>query len=137
MDQSTFLSRTLWSYRESEEYVDVILVCQDEPISAHIALLAPLLSSFGISFHCIEDLPDVLILVILRAHRSKEPSKASYAEHTILPFQTNLHNDKNAVKIEALEADDEGKGRSSGQHRIAEEANFKVHDEEEDLPRAE
>ena len=62
MDQSTFLSRALWSYRESEEYVDVILVCQDEPISAHIALLAPLLSSFGISFHCIEDLPDVLIL---------------------------------------------------------------------------
>ena len=27
MVQSTFLSRALWSYRESEEYVDVTLVC--------------------------------------------------------------------------------------------------------------
>ena len=33
MDQSTDLSQTLWSYRESGQYMDVTLACQDKTIS--------------------------------------------------------------------------------------------------------
>ena len=100
--------------------MDVTLACQDTAISAHIALLAPFLSSFGITFHCIEDVPDVLILADLKSEQIQRALKSLYAGHTILPFQVILNSHKIAPKIEALEADDFEKEKSSdhasGQH---------------------
>ena len=101
MDQSTILSKTLWSYRESGEYMDhVTLAYRDKTISAHLAMVAPLFSFFDISFCCIGNVPDVLILAELRSTQATRALKSLYTEQTIHPFQITLNDNKEDVEIE-------------------------------------
>ena len=103
MNQGAYLSKTLWIYRERGEYVDVTLVCHDKKIPAHITVLAPLLSYFGIKYHCIEDVPGVIILPELKSEEVQEALRSLYAECKILRFQDLLDSHSFAVKAELLE----------------------------------
>ena len=103
MNQGAYLSKTLWIYRERGEYVDVTLVCHDKKIPAHITVLAPLLSYFGIRYHCIEDAPGMIILPELKSEEVQEALRSLYAECKILRFQNLLDSHSFAVKAEPLE----------------------------------
>ena len=59
MNQSGYVSQTLWQYRVASQFTDVTLVCADDRLSAHAALLSGFLSGFGIS---LGDAPHVLLL---------------------------------------------------------------------------
>jgi hypothetical protein len=62
MDQSSYLSRCLWQYRESSLYTDLTLVCSDGSLPTHAAMLAGLFAGFGISFLSSEEVPECLFL---------------------------------------------------------------------------
>ena len=83
--------------------MDVTLVCHDKKIPAHITVLAPLLSYFGIRYHCIEDAPGMIILPELKSEEVQEALRSLYAECKILRFQNLLDSHSFAVKAEPLE----------------------------------
>ena len=60
MDQSHYVSRTLWQYRGSLHFTDISLVCEDGILPAHAAMLAGLFTSFGITQSMKDKVPDCL-----------------------------------------------------------------------------
>ena len=72
MDQSSYLSQTLWDYRERGLYTDLTLVCEDGSLPTHSAMLAGLFASFRINFISREEVPECLFLPGLATATVKE-----------------------------------------------------------------
>ena len=47
MDQTKFLSKTLWQFSEVSAFTDLVLVCKDGEVSMHSPMLASVFSKFG------------------------------------------------------------------------------------------
>ena len=62
MDQSRFLSQVLWMYQDSSQFTDVTLVCEDGRLAAHTVVMTGLFSRLGLTFACMWDVPDLILL---------------------------------------------------------------------------
>ena len=78
MDQSSYLSQTLWDYRERGLYTDLTLVCEDGSLPTHAAMLAGLFTSFRISFLSREEVPECLFLPGLATASVKDALRELY-----------------------------------------------------------
>ena len=47
MDQTKFLSKTLWQFSEVSAFTDLVLVCKDGEVSVHSPMLASVFSELG------------------------------------------------------------------------------------------
>ena len=47
MDQTKFLSRTLWQFFEASAFTDLVLVCKDGEVAVHSPILASTFIKFG------------------------------------------------------------------------------------------
>ena len=47
MDQTKFLSKTLWQFSEVSAFTDLVLVCKDGEVSVHSPMLTSVFSKFG------------------------------------------------------------------------------------------
>ena len=63
MDQFRYLSQTLWDYRDSCKFTDITLFCEDGSIPAHVTIMAPLHSRYGINFLSNNEVPEFLFLL--------------------------------------------------------------------------
>ena len=80
MDQSSYLSQVLWQYRVSSQFTDVTLVCADDQLSAHAALLSGFFSSLGLG--SLEEPPDVLLLPDIGSRELEAALKTLYKENS-------------------------------------------------------
>ena len=103
MDQSSYLSRTLWEYQSSSNYTDLTLVCADASLLAHAVMLAPLFTSFGISFPSREEVPECLFLPDLTTVEVKQALKALYLQSNLNHFLALVKKTPALVKIELLD----------------------------------
>ena len=99
MDQSSYLSRTLWYYQEHGLYTDLTLVCEDGSLPTHAVMLAGLFTSFGISFLSREEVPECVFLPDLATATVQEAIKDRYLECDPNKLQKIL-KPKHIVKIE-------------------------------------
>ena len=100
MDQSSYLSRTLWEYRGSCKYTDLTLICGDGSLPAHAVMLARLFSSFGINFSSREEVPECLFLPDLTMEEVKHALKALYLQNNADQLKTILKRITITVKLE-------------------------------------
>ena len=98
MDQSNYLSQTLWEYRGTGEYTDITLFCEDGSLPAHVVMLAPLFRGFGISFLCTEELPECLILPDSTTKFVFNALKALYLQNKEDILQSTIVKTKEEVK---------------------------------------
>ena len=49
MNQTKFLSQTLWQFCETSAFTDLVLVCKDGEMAVHSSILAPIFIKFGLS----------------------------------------------------------------------------------------
>ena len=106
MDQSGYLSRTLWDFRGNKEFTDLTLICDDGSLPVHAVLLAPLFSSFGLSFLSSEEMPDCLFLVGLTTSEVYHALKDLYLQNNIELLRKALKRSSLAVKTEKLDESD-------------------------------
>ena len=63
MDQTKFLSQTLWQFVEASAFTDLTLVCKDGEVAVHSPMLASLLLKIG--FSCLsadQERPECLLM---------------------------------------------------------------------------
>ena len=99
MDQSSYLSRTLWDFWGSCKYTDLTLVCVDGNLPAHAALLARLFTSFGINFPSREEVPECLFLPDLTTAEVKHALKALYLQNNAEKLIAVLKRTNITVKL--------------------------------------
>ena len=79
MDQTTFLSQTLWQFFEASAFTDLTLVCKDGQVSVH----SPILSSLFIMIIMMIVMTIIMIIMILGSR--------CLCTHQYLPlFSSNL-----------------------------------------------
>ena len=103
MNQWGYLSQTLWDFRDTFEYTDVTLFCADGSLAAHLALLAPIFTSFGISFPFREEVPDCLFLPDLGTLEMLKALEALYLQNDARFFVSNFEQAETIVKQELLD----------------------------------
>ena len=110
MDQSDYLSQTLWEYRGSSEYTDITLLCKDGSLPAHAVMLDPLFRGFGISFLSREEVPECLLLPDLTTSVVFKALKSLYLQNKRDILQnTRVKTKKEVKKKEISNYDQEGK----------------------------
>ena len=103
MNQSAYLSQTLWDYRDSCDFTDLTLACKDGSLQAHSAMLAGFIASFGISITSTMDVPEFLFLPELTISEVQKSLEAIY-----FPIGTqNIQRpeEKTPASIENVESD--------------------------------
>ena len=78
LNQSSYLSRSLWDYHEKGLHTDITLVCEDGSLPTHAAMLTGLFASFRIIFPSREEVPDCLFLPDLSIATVQEVLKDIY-----------------------------------------------------------
>jgi len=105
MNQVTYLSQALWQLRTNGHFTDLTLVCEDGSISTHSALLGKTFARFGLKFHCIEDVPDFLIVPGITTSEMEKALKTLYFEHKSGPLEELFKQVKHDVKLEVEETE--------------------------------
>ena len=95
LNQSSYLSPTLWAYREKGLQTDLTLVCEDGSLLTHAAMLTRLFASFHISFSSREEVPEFLFLPDISLATVQEALKDIY-------FKSDANRLLNILKPEFL-----------------------------------
>ena len=104
MNQSSYLSQTLWQYRGSGQFTDVTLACADGGLPAHSALLAGFMNSFGIRITSMEEMPEVVIIPDLCKREAEDGLKVLYTQPTsTLLVEALKRKTYSDVKLEIIE----------------------------------
>ena len=101
MDQSRYLSHTLWQYRGSLDYTDITLVCEDGILPAHAAMLAGLFTSFGITQSIQVKEPDCVFFPDVTTTDMQQALKALYLHNNANLLRKILNRSKSKVEKEA------------------------------------
>ena len=119
MDQSRYLSQTLWEYRGSCEFTDITLLCEDGSLPAHVAILAPFFSTYGINFLPGEESPECLFLPNFTTTEVFKALRNLYHQNKAKVLHYTMDEPYKAIKSEANEESDEEKENITGIVKIS------------------